>query len=97
MTKVVLIAGITAFAFGLSATEATAGTSRVEASARARIIDPNEVIILRSRDLTAEGRSRETTGTRAFRSVSIRQVCIDADGHIVQGKVNVQIITIDAQ
>lgn len=97
MTKVVLEIRIIAMALAVVGVQPAlaAGPSRVEATAHAQIIDPNEILILRPGDVSAEGKAPATRGTPVYHTVSRRQVRINADGHVIKGDPNVQFITID--
>lgn len=95
MTKVVFLAEIIALVAAGPTAASAASPSRTEATARVQIISSNEVIVLRPNSAAAEDKGRETSGLTASRSVSKRQVRLDANGRVIQGEANVQFITID--
>lgn len=80
----------------LSPVAASAGPSAVSVTARAEIIEPDNVIALRAAEMQSGGRATVTGGKlAASRSISKRQARVDVEGRIVEGRPNVQLITVD--
>lgn len=80
----------------LSPVTASAGPSAVSVAARAEIIEPDNVIALRVAEMQAGGRATVTGGKLvASRSILKRQARVDVEGRIVEGRPNVQLITVD--
>ena len=97
MTKVWSLIGIIVLAAGMATSTSATASSRAEAMASVRILGPNEVIVLRPNNVTAEGKVSEPHGSTVLRSVSRRPVRLDSEGRVIQGVANAQFITIEAQ
>lgn len=95
MAKFALHVLITAVViYGLNPAAAS-GQLRVATNALAQIVGSESVVVSRSESTNFETWATKSTNPAVSRSVSKRQVRLDAEGRVIQGPANVQFITVD--